>query len=92
MQPDLFRTEPAFDGDTLDPDLDAARLRGQLERVRLLMLDGHWRTLSQIVLHVGSSEAGISARLRDLRKQKFGAYTVNGRRRPGGLWEYQVTR
>jgi hypothetical protein len=56
------------------------------------MLDGQWRTLSQIVLHVGGSEAGVSARLRDLRKQKFGAYTVNGRRRSGGLWEYQVTR
>ena len=38
-----------------------------------------------------ASETGISARLRDLRKTKFGGYNVESRRRGvGGLWEFRV--
>lgn len=82
-----------FGGSTYLPYLDSARLSSQLERVKQLMNDGEWRTLPQIQAIVGGSEAGISARLRDLRKQKFGGLIVN-RKRIGdpskGLWVYQV--
>lgn len=82
-----------FDGSTYLPYLDSARLSSQLERVKQLMSDREWRTLPQIQSIVGGSEAGISARLRDLRKSKFGGLVVN-RKRIGepssGVWDYQV--
>jgi hypothetical protein len=72
--------------------LDAKRLTGQLIRVREIMYDQEWRTLAEIVELVGGSEAGVSARLRDLRKVRFGSHEVKRRRRggKGGLWEYCV--
>lgn len=78
------------DGETFEPKLDGARLGGQAERVFALMQDGAWRTLRQIADHVHGSEAGVSARLRDLRKEKFGAYDVQKRRRTDSLWEYRL--
>lgn len=54
---------------------------------------GRSSSQSPCVLDIGkASETGISARLRDLRKVKFGAYVVERRRRgEGGLYEYRVT-
>ena len=82
---------PHFDGKTYEPALDHARLTSQLDRVRELMRDGQWRTLHDILVAVdGASEAAISARLRDLRKAKFGLFHVERRRVAGGLFEYRV--
>lgn len=84
---------PHFDGSTYDPAFDYARLESQLWRVFGLMWDGEWRTLEQIAQATGGSEAGVSARLRDFRKPKFGGHTVNARRvgePKSGLFEYQV--
>lgn len=82
-----------YDGITYSPDFDYQRLESQLERIQALMGDHEWRTLSQIRNVIGGSEAGISARLRDCRKEKFGSYIVN-RRRVGdpssGLFQYQL--
>lgn len=78
---------------TYDYGLDSARLRTLRERIRDLMLDGRWRTFSEIQFYCGGSETGISAKLRDLRKPAYGAYAVDRRRRGNpkdGLWEYQV--
>src|SRR3990167_2538802 len=68
------------------------RLDKLLLRVKKAMVDGQWRTLREIVELAGGSEAGVSARLRDLRKEGFGNHTVNRNRRgPGlGLYEYQL--
>lgn len=79
-----------FDGATFDPALDKVRLTGQLERVQRLMADGQWRTLKEIQAVVGGSEAGLSARLRDIRKPRFGGRNVERRRRSVSLWEYRV--
>ena len=82
-----------FGGDTFSPSLDAARLTKQLARVQALMRDREWRTLAEIGFEVGAvSEAGVSARLRDLRKAKHGGYTVERRRVPGarGLHQYRL--
>jgi hypothetical protein len=81
---------PTFDGATFEPARDGERLTSQLIRVKELMLDGQWRSLPQIAAVVGGSEAGVSARLRDLRKPRNGAYTVNRRHVTDGLHEYQV--
>ncbi len=83
-----------FSGVTINEggELDGRRLNGQLARVWSLMRDGTWRTLGEIAATVAGSEAGVSARLRDIRKPGFplGARNVQRRRVTGGLWEYRV--
>lgn len=93
FQPELFPLKPQFDGETYEPKFDETRLRGQFGRVFKLMKDEKWRTLSEIAAVTGDPEPGISARLRDFRKIKFGGHTVNRRRRgepKDGLFEYQL--
>ena len=87
-----LKTQMTFDGQTIEPQ-DIPRLASQLERVRELMKDGKWRTLGEIQAAIGGgSGAGISARLRDHRKPKFGAWIMDSRRVAGtaGLWEYRI--
>jgi len=74
---------------TLVPALDGERLKSQLGKVFRLMSDGRWRTLAQIREQIGcGSEAGISARLRDLRKA--GHVVLRQRVRATGLWVYKL--
>ena len=58
------------------------------------MSDQQWRTLAEIRAFIKcGSEAGISARLRDLRKKTWGQNVVNKRRRGDpslGIYEYQL--
>ena len=89
----LVQSELSFDGPTFDPELDQARLTGQAHRVFNLMRDGVWRTLAEIEDSTQDPQASISARLRDLRKRKFGGFVVERRRRGDesrGLFEYRV--
>ena len=79
-----------FDGETYIATLDRDRLKSQLERVFALMKDSQWRTLHDIQVRCGGSEAGISARLRDLRKERFGNHRLISRRRTAGTWEYRL--
>lgn len=88
---DLFGWN-AFDGATYEPSRDYERLNGQLARVRDLMNDGNWRTLAMIRKVVGGTEASISARLRDLRKKKYGSVNVERRYLNDGLWQYRIAR
>jgi hypothetical protein len=85
-----------FDGKTYDPAFDVTRLGKQLGRVLMLMADGTWRTLAEIHTSIGlGTEAAISARLRDLRKDRFGGFVVERKRRGAvraGLWEYRVLK
>jgi hypothetical protein len=71
---------------------DHARLGTQLACVRMLLSDGEWRTLAEIkdAIPVATSEAGISARLRDLRKAKHGGHRVDRKRIAGGLYQYRL--
>lgn len=79
-----------FGGPDVD-EKDEVRLTGQLMRVMALMRDGKWRTLQDIAVQVGGSEAGVSARLRDLRKPAHGAHRVEREKKTeGGLWQYRV--
>lgn len=79
-----------FDGKTYNRGRDRERLAAQLASVRRLMADGRWRLLSEIAAETGAPEASISARLRDLRKAKFGALTVERDYVGDGLWQYRV--
>lgn len=84
-----------FDGETYEAEFDRERLTGQLRAVYDVVHDGAWRTLAEIAaaMTTPASEASISARLRDLRKEKFGGFTVERRARGDrhrGLFEYRV--
>lgn len=75
---------------------DARRARAkQLPAVRDVMADGQWRTL-QVIQNglknrgISASEASISARLRDLRHQEYGAHRVDRMRVEVGLYAYRV--
>lgn len=90
-----------FDGPGVE-QADVVRLTGQLARVYDVlviasMVRGDWLTLAEIAQEcrrlrpdTHDSEAGISARLRDLRKPRFGGYEVLRRRRTQGQWEYRL--
>lgn len=82
-----------FDGATYEPDLDRERLSSLLERVHARMLDGRWHTLAELVAACGGTEASVSARLRDLRKPKFGSHDIERLRDPDadGLFRYRMT-
>lgn len=80
----------AFDGVTYQPERDHERLKGQLGRVFNLMKDGRWRTLDGIAEYVKGSPAGVSARLRDFRKAKYGSRTVERRHIGHGRFQYRL--
>lgn len=79
-----------FDGATFDHARDSERLGDQMRNVFALMQDGEYRTLAQIAFFTFSPESSVSARLRDLRKPRFGAHTVNRRYVGNGLYQYQL--
>ena len=88
-----FENGDDFDGETYERDKDQVRLSRQGQVVYNVMRDGKWRTLSYLNRLTGEPEASISARLRDLRKEKFGGFDVQRRRiNDGGLYEYRVLR
>jgi len=79
-----------FDGKTYDEERDRARLSRQINRVFEAMRDRRWHTLGELEDRLGHPQASISARLRDLRKDKFGGYRVKRRYVGNGLWEYKL--
>lgn len=79
-----------FDGKTYEPTKDKVRLNRQLQVIFDCMKDGYWRTLSDIASFTKEPEASVSARLRDLRKVRFGEHKVERRRRTEGLFEYSL--
>jgi len=83
-------TDADFDGETYDRARDRERLHAQLSRVFRYMRDREWHTLENIAAGTGDPQASVSARLRDLRKEKFGAYRIARRYLADGLWEYRM--
>lgn len=82
------------DGETYSRELDGARLNAQTQRVYDRLIDCQWHTLRELSSLTGDPEASVSARIRDLRKKRFGAYTVERRRTGGksGVWEYRLSK
>ncbi len=95
---DLFNWRPdfsqsRFNGPVYDPELDQERLSKQIGRVYSAMLDNDWHTLTELEIITADPQASISAQLRHLRKERFGGYTIEKRRRgdeTSGLWEYRL--
>lgn len=69
---------------------ESPRLHGQVERLAAYYrrYPGTWASLKEVSGAIGASEAGASARLRDLRKA---GWVVDRRRRKGNLWEYHAS-
>ena len=89
----MQQIEIRFNGPCYDPEYDQVRLTGQALRVFNLMSDGQWRTLHEISQKTGDPHASVSAQLRHLRKDRFGAHIVDKRsrgERSSGLWEYKL--
>lgn len=83
-----------FNGPAYIESLDQHRLTNQNEIIKSLMIDGEWRTLSEIESITRFPQSSISAQLRHLRKERFGGYVVNKRRRgerSNGLFEYRIS-
>lgn len=87
MNPD---TRFFFDGCTYEHPRDAVRLGVQMYAVFELMKDGKERTLKEIADGTGSPESSVSARLRDLRKERFGGHTVERHYIARGLFSYRL--
>ncbi len=82
-----------FDGAAYQEEFDFTRLSGQIRRVYDCIKDGRWRTLEEIADATKDPQASISAQLRNLRKKKFGAHTIERRargERSHGLFEYRL--
>jgi hypothetical protein len=96
MASGTFQREISFDGPDVNPQ-DTLRLSNQLAAVLSIMQDHHWRTLEEIQsellkLRIAATTQGVSARLRDLRKPRFGSHEVDRRRRTQAVWEYRLVR
>lgn len=71
------------------PEQDVQAIRRQVDLVRAVMADGRWRCLDEITALIGGiSEAGTSARLRQIRRegQRVDRRRLQGRR----VYEYRV--
>lgn len=78
-------TDEAFraDGATYSPVRDRMALADQMRAVMGRMADGRWHTLPELEAELGCSSASISARIRDLRKERYGRQTIERRIRKG---------
>jgi hypothetical protein len=78
------------DGHTYSHDEDYLRLNRQAKRVFEAMADGLWHRPRELERLTEDNWSSINARLRDLRKAKFGGWDVQKRRLPSGLFEYRL--
>jgi len=72
---------------------DFARIGSQRALVLAYMSAGTWWKLAELAEVTGASEAGVSARIRDLRKPSYGGHTVERRKVApgrGALNEYRL--
>jgi len=82
--------EPRFGGETYDPERDRKRLTGSLLKIRVAMAPGGWWTLARLADIGECSPAAASARVRDLRKSKFGGHTIDREYVADGIWRYRM--
>ncbi len=77
-------------GETFSEERDGERLRKQMDAVKAIMMDREWHTISELAEKVKGSDAGVSARIRDLRKRQHGGHQVERQYVHRGLWQYRV--
>lgn len=62
----------------------------QLDKVLQILQLGSWVTLYYMASLIGASDAGISARVRDLRKSKHGGHTIIKRKISKSTYQYRL--
>ena len=92
IEQELRTSRPGFDGVTYNPALDEARLESQMGRVFECLRSGEWYTPTEMSAITGDNWSSVNARIRDLRKAKFGAWIVDRVRDPNnrGLHRYRL--
>ena len=83
----IFDGEADTEGISKDP-----RLQKQLVRVYSALTDGAWQTLAEVGFKSDAPEASVSARIRDLRKDRFGGFTINHRHVGDGIHQYMLEK
>lgn len=91
MRTDAHDT-PYRDGQTYNHARDGQRLAAQHQRVLAALRNGSWWTLASLSEQTGDPEASVSARLRDLRKPRFGSYLIEREYVRRGLWRYRLVK
>ena len=81
-----------FDGATYEHKRDSHRLTGQMQRIYDCMSNGMWYTLKEVSEITGAPEASASAGIRNLRKERFGGFTVDREHISNGLYKYRLNR
>lgn len=79
-----LRRALSSDSDTFDERFDKIRLNHQLFDVFRFMADGEWHTLAEISEALDVPTQSVSARLRDLRMERFGEWNIDRQRDPEG--------
>ena len=85
-----MQQELVFDGADYVHERDGKRLAKNHFKLKDLMQDQKFRTLSEISAITNIPEASVSAGLRDFRKEKFGRHIVNKNYLENGLYSYQL--
>ena len=80
----------SFGGKTFSEDQDGDRCRGQLARVKSVLSDGKPRTLEEVANEANVPLSTVGSRIRDLRKDFAGAFTVMSQRVSKGTWKYWI--
>jgi predicted transcriptional regulator len=69
---------------------DELRFKQQVVRVAAYMADSQWRSLRAIAAALNLPVQSVSARLRDLRKERYGTHEVERRPLMKGVYEYRL--
>ena len=81
-----------FDGKSYDAGQDGQRLQTLQDRVYAILVRGGWWTLPELSNATGGSQTGVAARVRDLRKPRWGGHQIERQRVAGGLWQYRMVK
>ena len=90
QEPQGVASFPHRDGSTYQHARDGKRLHCQHHRVLAALRGGRWWTLRELHEQTGDPEASISARLRDLRKPRFGSHCIQREYVERGLFRYRL--
>ena len=81
--------EPDFYGAGIYGAADVKRVKGGLKKIYMHVRDGERHTLADISAATGVPEASVSAGLRSLRRDKYGAHTIVRYHVGNGLHTYR---